>query len=155
MIAGGVSTCNRSLSSPITAAVFQSMISEKGSSQPLLSITGTQAAWKTNHTHKHRQLTSITMQYGQKIISRRCEILLAKSISCNRQNACNRQKMEEGELDHCKLHIKWLGGRYDPCGVTTSSHTHWLMVFDVQLILKQLKNLDPIQRVLGPRVLGI
>lgn len=45
-----VSTCNSSLSSPITAAVFQSMISEKGSSQPLLSITGTQAAWKTKPT---------------------------------------------------------------------------------------------------------
>lgn len=37
-------TCSRSLSSPMTAAVFQSMISEKGSSQPLLSITGTHAA---------------------------------------------------------------------------------------------------------------
>lgn len=41
-------TCSRSLSSPMTAAVFQSMISEKGSSQPLLSITGTHAAWDTH-----------------------------------------------------------------------------------------------------------
>lgn len=42
---GGPVTWSRSLSSPMTAAVFQSMISEKGSSQPLLSITGTHAAW--------------------------------------------------------------------------------------------------------------
>lgn len=52
----GVTTCNSSLSSPITAAVFQSMISEKGSSQPLLSITGTQAACKMKiHMHAHDQ----------------------------------------------------------------------------------------------------
>lgn len=46
----------------MTAAVFQSMISEKGSSQPLLSITGTHAAWETHreesldmilHKHNH------------------------------------------------------------------------------------------------------
>lgn len=29
----------------MTAALLQSMISEKGSSQPLLSMTGIQAAW--------------------------------------------------------------------------------------------------------------
>lgn len=52
-----VFTCSRSLSSPMTAAVFQSMISEKGSSQPLLSITGTQAAWEGRaraHTQAHK-----------------------------------------------------------------------------------------------------
>ncbi len=61
---GGVAwtvTCSRSLSSPMTAAVFQSMISEKGSSQPLLSITGTHAAWDTHRwrleqTRSQRQL---------------------------------------------------------------------------------------------------
>ena len=51
---GAPVTCSRSLSSPMTAAVFQSMISEKGSSQPLLSITGTHAAWNT-HTHTHTE----------------------------------------------------------------------------------------------------
>lgn len=50
-------TCNSSLSSPITAALFQSMISEKGSSQPLLSITGTQAACKSNTTNTERKWT--------------------------------------------------------------------------------------------------
>lgn len=38
------STCNSSLSSPMMAAFFQSITSEKGSSQPLLRIKGTQAA---------------------------------------------------------------------------------------------------------------
>lgn len=38
------STCNSSRSSPMTAAFLQSMTSEKGSSQPLLRITGIQAA---------------------------------------------------------------------------------------------------------------
>lgn len=37
-------TCNSNLSSPMTAACFQSITSENGSSHPLLSITGTQAA---------------------------------------------------------------------------------------------------------------
>lgn len=41
---GEAHTCSSSLSSPMTAAVFQAMTSEKGSSQPLLSMTGTQAA---------------------------------------------------------------------------------------------------------------
>lgn len=53
-----VCTCNSSLSSPITAAVFQSMISEKGSSQPLLSITGTQAACG-NITHTKTENTEL------------------------------------------------------------------------------------------------
>lgn len=54
-------TCKRSLSSPITAAVFQSMISEKGSSQPLLSITGTQAACKTK---TRAQIMHTSVQWG-------------------------------------------------------------------------------------------
>lgn len=37
-------TCNNNLSSPMMAAWFQSITSEKGSSHPLLSMTGTQAA---------------------------------------------------------------------------------------------------------------
>lgn len=37
-------TCNNNLSSPMTAAWFQSITSENGNSHPLLSITGTQAA---------------------------------------------------------------------------------------------------------------
>lgn len=57
------------------------------------------------------------------------------------------------ELDQCKLGInKMSGSGYDPCGVPTSSHTHWLMVFDVPLIRTQVENLDPIQRVLGHRI---
>lgn len=48
-------TCSRSLSSPITAPVFQLMTSEKGSSQPLLSMTGTQAAYVHKHKHTHKQ----------------------------------------------------------------------------------------------------
>lgn len=49
-IYSGSRTCRRSLSSPMTEAVRQSMISEKGSSQPLLSMTGTQAACTRTHT---------------------------------------------------------------------------------------------------------
>lgn len=37
-------TCNNNLSSPMMAAWFQSITSEKGNSHPLLSMTGTQAA---------------------------------------------------------------------------------------------------------------
>lgn len=40
----GAGTCSRSLSLPTTAALPQSMASEKGSSQPSLSSTGMQAA---------------------------------------------------------------------------------------------------------------
>ena len=39
-----VLTCRSNLSSPQTTALFQSMISENGSTQPLLSNTGIQAA---------------------------------------------------------------------------------------------------------------
>ena len=65
---GAPVTCSRSLSSPMTAAVFQSMISEKGSSQPLLSITGTHAAWNT-HTHTHTQSEAWTWSFTNTITS--------------------------------------------------------------------------------------
>ena len=65
---GAPFTCSRSLSSPMTAAVFQSMISEKGSSQPLLSITGTHAAWNT-HTHAHIQSEAWTWSFTNTVTS--------------------------------------------------------------------------------------
>ena len=45
-------TCSSSLSSPRMAAFLQSMTSEKGSSQPLLRMTGMHAAWRAKHGHQ-------------------------------------------------------------------------------------------------------
>lgn len=55
-------TCNNNLSSPMTAAWFQSITSENGNSHPLLSITGTQAACM--HTEASRSLAG-TRWLGQ------------------------------------------------------------------------------------------
>lgn len=50
-------TCNSSLSSPMIAAFLQSMTSENGSSQPLLRITGIQAAcWERKRSGRRRNL---------------------------------------------------------------------------------------------------
>lgn len=57
-------TCNSNLSSPMTAACFQSITSENGSSHPLLSITGTQAAC-TEPLHLLAGVTQPSQQLAQ------------------------------------------------------------------------------------------
>ncbi len=81
-------TCSRSLSSPITAAVFQSMTSEKGSSQPLLSMTGTQAAYK----HAHRVMGS----------QRESHVLFWL------QDSTKRKRMDKQEMEQTQWQIKLL-----------------------------------------------
>ena len=92
-------TCNNNLSSPMTAAWFQSITSENGNSHPLLSITGTQAA--CTHTEASHSLAG-TPRSGQSSSSHqrhdRCFLrkLWASSHAGGqeRQHGKERQKLE-------------------------------------------------------------